>query len=76
MKYHMRMSISGAIRNKAFKGFMVNGRELPPKVAEAHLRILENNGVKYLKVGDCDNWDEEKGCLGHLDEQHSKDGGK
>ena len=29
------------------------------------------NGIYYFA-----NWSEEDGCLGHLDEKHSKDGGK
>lgn len=36
-------------------------------MVEAHLKLLDYNGQKYLKIGDCDNWDEEKGCLGHED---------
>lgn len=65
MNYHLKLSISGAIRNKMFKGIVVNGVEVPPKIAEAHLKILESQGVKYLKVGECDNWSEDEGCLGH-----------
>lgn len=68
MRYHMRMDIKGALMNKSFKGFTDGkGNPLSPKMAEAHLRILDYNGQKYLKIGDCDNWDEEKGCLGHND---------
>jgi hypothetical protein len=64
----MRMDIKGAIRNKAFRGFTDDeGNELPPKIAEAYLKLLDYNGQKYLKIGDCDNWDDEKGCLGHKD---------
>lgn len=66
MKYHLRMSISGVIRNKSFKGFTdEKGNELPPKIAEAKLRVMQWEGKKYIKIGDCDNWSEEEGCLGH-----------
>ncbi len=68
MKIHMRMSVDGAIRNKAFKGFTDgDGTALSPKYAEAKLRIMQAQGIKYLKVGECDNWSEEEGCLGHKD---------
>lgn len=64
--YHMRLNISGAIRNKAFEGFTdEKGNTLPPEVAELQLKIMQWEGKKYLKIGDCDNWSDEDGCLGH-----------
>ena len=66
--YHMRLSIKGALRNKSFKGFTDDkGNAMPPKIAEAHLKLLDYQGQKYMKIGDCDNWSEEEGCLGHKD---------
>lgn len=68
MMYHLRLSVAGAIKNKMFKGFTDNeGKTLPPKIAEARLKILRYEGKKYLKIGECDNWSEEEGCLGHPD---------
>lgn len=68
MRYHLQINIKKALRNKAFRGFTDDkGNPLPPKMAEAHLKLLDYNGIKFLKVGDCDNWDEEEGCLGHED---------
>ncbi len=68
MKYHMRLDIKGAIRNKSFKGFTDDkGNSLPPKIAEAQLKIMDYEGKRYMKIGDCDNWSEEEGCLGHKD---------
>lgn len=73
MKYHISLSISGAIRNKSFKGFADDkGNPMPPKVAEAHLKIMQYEGKKLMKIVDCDNWDEEKGCLGHPEEKEQK----
>ena len=67
MMYHLRISIDGAIRNKMFKGFIENGKELSPEIAESKLKLLRHEGKKYLKIGECDNWSEEEGCLGHED---------
>lgn len=64
--YHMSVSVDGAIRNKAFYGFTdKSGKLMTKKQAEAHLTILQMNGIKLLPMDGCDNFDPEKGCLGH-----------
>lgn len=61
----MRLDIKGCIRNRAFNGFTSNGRDLSRKEAESLLLDKLSEGIKYLPVGDCDNWDPQEGCLGH-----------
>ena len=64
-KYHMRMSVRGALRNRSFDGLEHDdGR--PMSRAEACDTLLEllKQGKEYIPVGDCDNWDGER-CQGH-----------
>lgn len=66
-KFHFCLSVSGAIRNKAF-GFLIgdDGRELSRREGEAMLRDLERKGVEKIADQRCDNFDPAKGCLGHV----------
>ena len=68
MRVHMRMSIEGCLRNKGFEGFTFsNGNPMTREQAEHYLRLELEKGIKYLPVGDCDNFSETEGCLGHKD---------
>lgn len=62
---HMRLDIAGAIRNRAFRGFEENGRELHPEVAEAKLRDMLAQGQRYMPLGACDAFSPLEGCPGH-----------
>lgn len=63
--YHLCLSIEGALRNKDFTGLMNDGREMSRDEAKAELQRLLATGVKLLPSNKCDNFDQEKGCLGH-----------
>lgn len=68
MRHHMRLDIKGCLRNKGFEGFMFeNGNPMTREQAEHYLTEELNNGIKYLPVGNCDNFSQEEGCLGHAD---------
>lgn len=65
-KYHFRLDVRGAIRNKSFSGFQHNdGRTMSKDEAFDALCELLKAGKDFIPVGNCDNFDERKGCLGH-----------
>ena len=68
MRRHLSLNIDGAIRNaKMLKGCItVDGRVLNT-VEEIRAFLYEQKGMgrKVLPCGDCDNFDYQKGCLGH-----------
>jgi hypothetical protein len=70
MKTHMRMSIEGALRNKAFSAFTdENGQKMPRRLVQKALQYELAMGRKLMPVGKCDNFDPvEHGCLGHHDD--------
>jgi protein gp37 len=59
---HLKMSIEGAIRNRAFKGFEENGVPVHPKQVEAMLRKRLADGEKYFPMCDCPDFDPQTGC--------------
>jgi hypothetical protein len=64
--YHMRQSVEGALRNRAFDHFQnTDGTPMSAELAEHRLTELLAKGVKYLPCGNCDNWSDTEGCLGH-----------
>lgn len=68
MTYHMRQSVEGALRNRAFDHFQHDdGREMSGELAEHLLTELLAKGVKFIPCGECDNWSPNEGCLGHPD---------
>lgn len=76
-KYHVCLDIDGGIKNaKDLVGVIkVNGNPLM-KVAEIK-RFLEHQkdlGREFLPFGDCDNFDYQKGCLGHIVEEEAEKG--
>lgn len=63
---HVHASVEGMIKNRAFKGLCDNdGRPLTEAEAEDQLRMLRWQGVKLIPGNGCDNFDKDKGCLGH-----------
>lgn len=70
---HVCLSIEGAIRNaKDLKGCITldDGRVLNT-VAEIRefMRVQLAMGRKVLPIGDCDNFDYQTGCKGHIIEE-------
>lgn len=69
---HMSLNIDGAIKNaKMWKGCItVDGRVLNT-VEEVRSFLYEQKamGREVLPLGDCDNFDHKKGCLGHPEEE-------
>lgn len=64
--FHMRQSVDGALRNRAFDHFQrPDGSDMSGEEAEHRLTELQAQGVKYIPCGECDNWSPTKGCLGH-----------
>lgn len=72
MMRHLSLNIDGAIRNaKMYKGCItVDGRVLNT-VEEIRAFLYEQKamGRRVLPCGDCDNFDYQKGCLGHQEEE-------
>jgi hypothetical protein len=72
--YHMRLDIKGFLLNnhhdKDFEGIFRhdNGREMDAEEARRMMLDKLSQGVKFLPASGCDNFDQEKGCLGHPDD--------
>jgi len=76
MRIHLNLSVRGALKwsNTEMR------RNLPSMMRDdgTHYRTPDEfrdalmdelaNGVECLAIGDCDNFDPKKGCLGHHDE--------
>ena len=68
MKKHLRLSIEGALRGANFSCFTdEDGKPIPSHQARAELLRLKGEGVKFIRIGECDNFSDEEGCLGHSD---------
>ena len=68
---HMALNIDGAIKNaKMWKGCItVDGRVLNTvEEVREFFREQKAMGRDVLPIGECDNFDYKKGCLGHLEE--------
>lgn len=66
--YHMSLSIEGALRNKAFKGFTDDkGAPMHPERVEAELRKLHERGDKLMSMAakECIGFSTQTGCPGH-----------
>ena len=64
----MSLDIDGGIKNaRLLKGYItVDGRTLNTvKEIRAFLYEQKAMGRELLPIGDCDNFDYQKGCLGH-----------
>ena len=68
----MCQSVKGAIRNWKKREWKIasetmtfDGKKKTPEgVKDAFLDML-SEGILYIPIGDCDNFDPKKGCLGH-----------
>jgi hypothetical protein len=68
--FHLRIDLRGALRNwhahewrncvKADDGHTMT----PDEVQDEFFNMLQK-GVRFIPCGPCDNFDAEKGCLGH-----------
>ena len=69
-QFHLSMSVSGALQNKAFYGFEKDGEELSPFEAKQILLDMQSKGIKsFVMDSDCDNQKDGR-CLGHsIDDQ-------
>jgi len=65
-EFHLQLCVRGAIRNRSFTGFQHDdGRPMTRDEALQALCDCLKAGKEYIPLGQCDNWDDEKGCLGH-----------
>ena len=67
---HLCMNIKGCLRNnsdKDLEGMFQDdgGKDVPVEKAKIFLNQCLEKGWKVIPVGDCDNFDYQKGCLGH-----------
>lgn len=69
---HLALDIDGAIKNaKMLKGCItVDGRVLNTVEEVRHFLYQQKAmGREALPLGDCDNFDYKKGCLGHWEDE-------
>lgn len=74
--YHCCLDISGGIKNARMwrNCIRVDGRLLrTEKEVKAFLREQQATGRRVLPMVDCDNFDYQKGCLGHPREEDEHD---
>lgn len=65
---HMSLSVDGALKIKRKLHHLLqdeNGKLLNDREAREYLRLCQFQGIKKIMVGDCDNFDPTKGCMGH-----------
>lgn len=75
-RYHLCLDISGGIKNARMlrNCITVNGHLLrTEKEVKAFLMEQKAMGRRVLPMGDCDNFDYQKGCLGHPVEETEYD---
>lgn len=69
-KFHMKMDIIGFMgKSDAEVDGVINGdngRPLSARAARIELSKLLHEGQRYLPLGECDNFDPQKGCMGHV----------
>lgn len=66
-KFHMSLNVKGALLNKYSMDALHDddGRLMSRGEAKERLELLDFQGIKYVPSDDCDNFDPQKGCLGH-----------
>ncbi len=69
-RYHLKIDLAGAVRNKDFRGFAdEHGHPLRPAVVRDMMRLKMAHGEKFMLVGDaseCPEFDAKGGgCPGH-----------
>lgn len=71
MIIHTSLNIDGAIKNaKMLKGCITVGGRVLNTVEEVRHFLYQQKAIgrEVLPIGDCDNFDYKKGCLGHPSE--------
>lgn len=67
IKKHDSLSVRATIilPDNKLTGYTENGRTLKPTEVRVLLKKADDAGHRYLPLGNCDNFDYQKGCLGH-----------
>jgi hypothetical protein len=66
MKYHLCLDIRGALNNGRTDGFRHDdGRPMTKQEGRDALYDELAKGRRMIPLGECDNFDYQKGCLGH-----------
>ena len=76
-KYHIHINIEGAMHNaEAFIGAVIVDGKMLQTVEEVKqfFRSQLDLGRKILPVGDCDNFDYQRGCRGHEIKEDKQNG--
>ncbi len=68
---HMCQSVEGALRHRTDEDWATamnedDGRAMNPAKAKSIFLNLKDKGVEVVRIADCDNFDDKKGCLGHV----------
>ena len=75
MKRHMSMNIKGVLnRTRNIKGLLFDeeGACLSDSEAREYLNECLSNGWSVIPIGECDNFDYQKGCFGHAIRHYCK----
>ncbi len=64
---HLVMSIEGALRNRAFDGFVIDNKPATRQQAETFLKYRQAMGDRLLDMsgGECEGFSAQTGCPGH-----------
>ena len=65
MKRHLSTNIRGLIRNGSAIKQIAKDKGCNPKQVKLYLENLLDKGESLLKDDQCDNFDPNRGCLGH-----------
>jgi hypothetical protein len=76
MYFHLSQSVKGALRNwkaKDWKNnakfFSIDGKRVSADALKDAFLTMLQEGIEAISVGDCDNFDPKKGCLGHAESE-------
>lgn len=65
-RYHLRLDVRGALRNRSFDCLAHDdGRPMSRSEAKAELESLLARGVEFIPAGDCEGFYPEGHCPGH-----------
>ena len=68
--FHFCQSVQGALNNwtdEEWGQFVLddNGKPMNAAKAKSIFLNLKDKGVEVVRIGECDNFDDKKGCMGH-----------